>query len=109
MISIPKVVGVLSCGFLLGLGLYLNDSHTIKGEVMRVEPSAYFVQQFDGHFDGDQVRVEYGDYVVKGQDGKEVRLTTDKKTQMMGQLKKGDRVEAKVTPQRLALVIRQVE
>jgi Cu/Ag efflux protein CusF len=36
-------------------------------------------------------------------------LTTDKKTQMMGQLKKGDRIEAKVTDQNHALVIRQVE
>lgn len=53
MASIPKVVGVLTCGCLLGVGLYLNGSHTIKGEVLRVEPSAYFVQEYDG----DQVRV----------------------------------------------------
>ncbi|HLA62353.1 MAG TPA: hypothetical protein VK626_08910, partial [Nitrospiraceae bacterium] len=31
---------------------------------------------------GELVRVEYGDYFVKGQDGKEVHLTTDKTTQM---------------------------
>jgi Cu/Ag efflux protein CusF len=36
-------------------------------------------------------------------------LHTDKTTQMMGQLKKGDRIEAKVTDQNHALVIRQVE
>jgi hypothetical protein len=45
MVSIPKVVGVMSCGCLLGLGLYLNGGHTIKGEVVRVEPSSYFVKQ----------------------------------------------------------------
>ncbi len=39
MVSIPKVVGVLSCGFLLGLGLSMNGIHTIKGEVLHVEPS----------------------------------------------------------------------
>jgi hypothetical protein len=48
MVSIPKVVGVMSCGCVLGLGLYLNGSHTITGEVVRVEPSAYFVKQYDG-------------------------------------------------------------
>jgi hypothetical protein len=49
MVSIPKVVGVMSCGFLLCLGLYLNGNHTIKGEVLRVEPSSYFVKQYDGN------------------------------------------------------------
>jgi hypothetical protein len=49
MVSIPKVVGVMSCGYVLGLGLYLNGSHTITGEVVRVEPSAYFVKQYDGY------------------------------------------------------------
>ena len=58
---------------------------------------------------GELLRVEYGDYFVKGQDGKEVRLTTDKTTQMMGQLKKGDRIEAKVNEQNHALLIRQAE
>mgnify|MGYP003694242367 FL=1 len=48
MVSIPKVVGVMSCGCVLGLALYLNGSHTIKGEVVRVEPSSYFVKQYDG-------------------------------------------------------------
>jgi hypothetical protein len=58
---------------------------------------------------GELVRVEYGDYFVKGQDGKEVHLTTDKTTQMMGQIKKGDRIEAKVTAQNHALSIRQAQ
>ena len=88
MVSIPKVVGVLSCGCLLGLGLYLNGSHTIKGEVVRVEPSAYFVQQYDG----DQVRVH-----------------TDATTRMTGIIRTGDHIEAKVTAQRHALAIRQAK
>jgi len=57
---------------------------------------------------GELLRVEYGDYVVKEKDGKEVRLTTDKMTQMMGQLKKGDRIEAKVNEQNHALLIRSI-
>jgi transcriptional antiterminator Rof (Rho-off) len=58
---------------------------------------------------GELLRVEYGEYVVKEQDGKEVRLTTDKMTQMMGQLKKGDRIEAKVNDQNHALSIRSAQ
>jgi len=58
---------------------------------------------------GDLVRVEYGDYFVKGQDGKELHMTTDKTTQMMGQIQKGDRIEAKVNDQNDALSIRQAQ
>jgi hypothetical protein len=88
MISIPKVVGVLSCGCVLGLGLYLNGSHTIKGEVVRVDPSVYFVKQYDG----DQVRVH-----------------TDTTTRMTGAIRPGDHIEAMVTAQRHALAIRQAK
>jgi len=103
MVSIPKVAGVLSCGFLLCLGLStaayagkadetgasrLERAKTIKGELLRVE---------------------YGDYVVKEKDGKEVRLTTDKTTQMMGQISKGDRIEAKVNDQNHAFSIREAQ
>lgn len=42
---------------------------------------------------GEVMCVEYGDYFAKGQDGKEVCLHTDKNTQMMGQIRKGDRIE----------------
>ena len=88
MVSIPKVVGVLSCACVLGLGLYLNGSHTIKGEVVRVEPSAYFVQQYDG----DQVSVH-----------------TDATTRVIGNIRTGDHIEAKVNVQSHALSIRQAQ
>jgi hypothetical protein len=58
---------------------------------------------------GELLRVEYGEYFVKGQDGKEVHFTTDKTTQMMGQIKKGDRIEAKVNDQNHALSIREAQ
>ncbi len=102
MISIPKVVNVLSCGVLLCLGLS-QAAHAADEE-----KGASHLEQANV-IKGELVRIEYGDYFVKGQDGKEVRLTIDKKTQMMGQLKKGDRIEAKVDEQNHALSIRQVE
>jgi Cu/Ag efflux protein CusF len=55
---------------------------------------------------GELFRVEDGNYFVKVKDGKEVRLHTDKTTQMMGEIKKGDRIEAKVNEQNHALSIR---
>ena len=88
MASISKVVGVLACGCLLGLGLTLNAPHIIKGEVWRVEPSSYFVKQYDG----DQVRVHIDDT-----------------TKMIGRIGQGEHVEAKVNGENHALSIRQIQ
>jgi hypothetical protein len=93
---IPKATSLLSCLLLLGLGL----SHSAQADEIggtRVE-AAKTVK-------GQVLRIEYENYVVQGKDGKEVRLHTDKTTQVMGQIKKGDRVEAKVDNQNHALSI----
>ena len=88
MVSIGKVSGVLSCAVLLALGLFLNGIHTIKGEVLKVEPSSYFVKQYDG----DQVR-----------------LHIDETTQMTGRVGPGAHIEAKVNEERHALSIRSAQ
>ena len=88
MVSIPKVVGVLSCGCLLGLVLSLNGLHTIKGEVWRVEPSAYFVKQYDG----DQVRVHI-----------------DETTKVVGRIDQGEHIEARLNGENHALSVRSVK
>jgi len=75
MVSIPRIVGVLSCGCLLGLSLSLNGLHTIKGEVLRIEPSSYFVKQYDGY---------------------EVRVHIDDSTHMTGRIGQGEHIEARV-------------
>jgi len=62
-----------------------KDGHMITGEVLRVESDIYF---------------------VKGQDGKEVRMYTDKTTIIMGNIRQGDRSEAKVNEENHALSIR---
>ena len=85
MVSIPKIVGVLSCGCLLGLGLSLNGLHTIKGEVLHVEPSSYFVNQYDGS---------------------QVRVHIDDSTQMTRHIGPGEHIEAKVNNEHHALSIR---
>jgi hypothetical protein len=134
MVSIPKVVGVLSCGFVLCLGL----SHVAQAgnaasaaDEMKPDQSQMKADQTDrrqgGQEAGEQqmndkmegsdskggkaitgevLRVEGDNYFVKGQDGKEVRLHTDQTTQMLGEIKKGDRIEAKVNDQNHLLSIR---
>ena len=129
MVAIPKVVGVLSCGFLLCLGLSnaAQAEHAPSpSDVMKTD-SVTDQQGFQSDDDkqknvnnekgsnradgaktvkGELSRVEDGNYFVKVKDGKEVRLHTDKTTEMMGEIKKGDRVEAKVNDQNHALSIR---
>jgi hypothetical protein len=98
MVSIPKVVGLLSCGALLCLGLF-QAAHAADLEGASRLEQAKVIK-------GDLVRIDYGDYIVKEQDGKEVIVHIDRKTQMMGQITKGDRIEAKVDDQNHALSIR---
>ena len=127
MVSIPKVVGVMSCGFLLCLGL----SHAAQAEnaasaqdEMKADQSdrrqggqeAGEKQMNDGPegsdskggktITGEVLRVEGDNYFVKGQDGKEVRMHTDHTTQKTGTISQGDRIEAKVNDQNHALSIR---
>jgi hypothetical protein len=132
MVSIPKVVGVLSCGFLLCLGLSsAAQAEHAPGASDLMKTNAVTDQQgFQSDNDkqknvndekgsnrpdgaktikGELFRVEDGNYFVKVKNGKEVRLHTDKTTQMMGEIKKGDRIEAKVNEQNHALSIRSAQ
>jgi hypothetical protein len=111
MVSIRKVVVVMSCGFLLCLGL----SHAAQAEhapahsdLMKTDAQTDR-QGFQSDDDkqknvkdekgstraegaktimGELSRVEDGNYFVKVKDGKEVRLHTDKTTKMMGEIKR---------------------
>ena len=88
MVSIPKVVGVLACGCVLSLGLTLHAPHIITGEVWRIEPSFYFVKQYDGAL---------------------VRVHIDDTTKMTGRIDQGAHIEANVNRDHHALAIRQIQ
>lgn len=103
MVSIPRIIGVMSCSLMLCLSLSnvtqaadkhretQQGVHTIKGEVLRV--------------DGD-------DYLVRVSGGKEVSLRVDSATEMSEPIGRGDRIEAKVrevNDEKSVLSLRQVE
>ena len=126
MVSIPKVVGVLSCGFLLCLGL----SHVAQAgnaapttDEMKADQSdrrqggqEAGEKQMSDEMKGDQskdgtmikgevLRVEDNDCFIKEQDGKEVRLHIDATTLKARNLEPGERIEAKVNDQNHVLSV----
>ena len=130
MISIRKVVGILSCSFLLCLGLSntaLSEHAPSPSDVMKTD-SVTDRQGFQSDDDkqknittrrssaggertiqGELFRIEKGHYYVKDKEGGEVRLHTDKTTKMKGTIKKGDQIEAKVNDKDHALSIRSTQ
>jgi len=132
MVSLSKIVGVMSCGFLLCLGLanVVQAEHTpAPSDVMKTDRQDDR-QGFQSDDDkqknvneekgstrakdaksvkGELFRIEDGNYFVKQPDGKEVRVHTDKTTNMVGEIKKGNQIEAKVNNQNHALSIRSAQ
>jgi hypothetical protein len=127
MVSLPKVVGVMSCGFLLCLGLShaaQADNAASAQDEMKADQSdrrqggqeageKQMNDRMEGSdskggktIEGEVLRVEGDNYFVKGQDGKEVRMHIDKTTEKIGSFKQGDRIEAKVNDENHALSIR---
>ena len=127
MVSITKVVGALSCGFLLCVGLSqvaqagnavpTTDEMKADQSDRRQGGQKSGEKQMSDEMKGDQakdgkmiqgevLRVEGDNYFVKGHDGKEVRMHIDKTTQKIRSFKQGDRIEAKVNDKNHALSIR---
>jgi hypothetical protein len=125
MVSILKVVGVLSCGFLLGLGLSnaaQADYAASTADKLKADQSdrrqggqeAGEKQMNDmegGQSKGDKtikgevMGVEGDNILVKREDGKEVHLHTDQTTQKARNIVPGQDIEAKVNDQNHALSI----
>jgi hypothetical protein len=124
MVPIPKVAGVLSCGFLLSLGL----SHAVQAgdvtsaaEDMKAGPSERKGGQVDQGEMGFQLKSLHtvqGEmwgfncehYFVHEQDGKNVSLHADQTTSVTGKsINPGDRIEAIVDENNHVLSIHSVE
>ena len=124
--SILKTVMLMSCGFLLCLGLSqvaqadnaaaVNDEMKVDqsdrrqggqeaGEQQLKDPMKGSDAKGGKTIKGEVLRIEGDIYVIKGQDGKEVRLYTDKTTQMAKNIEPGYHIEAKVNDRNHALSI----
>jgi hypothetical protein len=128
MVSIYKIVGVVSCGFLLCLGLSntvradnatstadskLKGDQTDRRQGGQDAGEKQMSDEMKGGdskggktIKGEVLRVEGDNYFIKVKNGKEVRLHSDKTTQKVGSFKQGDRIEAKVNDENHALSIR---
>ena len=127
MVSIPKIVGILSCGLLLCFGLSTAAQANETASPADKMKAAQSDRRQGGQEAGEQqmndvqggqskggqtitgkvVRIEGDNYFVKGRDGKEVQLHTDETTQKAKNIniEPGDWIEAKVTDQNYALSI----
>ena len=125
MVSIPKIVCVLSCGLLLCLGLSnaaQAHSEALAADNLKVDQSdrrqggqeagEQQMNDMEGGqpnggktITGEVLRVEGTNCFVKGQDGKEVRLHIDVTTLKAKNIEPGDRIEAKVNDQNHALSV----
>jgi hypothetical protein len=123
MVSIPKVVGVLRCGVLLGLGLMGNAASA--ADKMKADQSSELLggqaglEREEGQLkgaivergetiQGEVLRFDRNNFLVQRFDGKEVRLYIDQYTRMTEFIGQGDRIEAKVNDQADVLSIRSL-
>ena len=103
MVSIPKVVGVLSCGLLLCLGLSNVASSAGTINTGQSDKKMFTVSDKDDFEAGKEVkgevmRVDGENYVVREGSGNEVRMHVDATTETRSKTKAkpGDHVIAKV-------------
>ncbi len=105
MVSIPKVVGVMSCGFLLCLGLSNVASSADQLNTGQSDKTMFTVSDKDNFqagtvVKGEVLRVDGENYVVREDSGKEVRMHVDATTEKRSPTAKpGDHVIAKVNAQ----------
>jgi len=125
MVSIPKTIGVVSCGFLLCLGLSnaaQADNAASSVDKLKADQSdrrqggqeagEKQMNDMEGgqskggtSIKGEVLGVEGDNLLVKAKDGKEVRLQIDETTQKARNIEPGERIEAKVNDQNHALWI----
>src|SRR5947208_16956221 len=109
MVEIPKVVRVLSCGFLLLVGLCtMAQADTMPGadagktsQSQRTggqgDPKELSIRQQGAHIiQGDVLRVEGETYFIRELGGKELSLRADATTVKAEKIQVGGRIEAKV-------------
>lgn len=112
MVSLPKIVGVLSCSVVLCASL-ANAAQAaddaLVADRMTSDPCAERTPGQPDQFNcnrqvregaesikGELLRISGDNYVVQQFTGQEVRLHTDAQTQLSADLRQGDRIEAQI-------------
>ena len=112
MPSLPKILGVVFCGLLLTMGLSTVAQTEVfddrrQGGQGAGEPPWHQMERGQSPagktIQGEVLRVEGNDCVIKGQDDKEVRLQIDLPLLKAAGIEPGDRIEAKVNNQNQVL------
>jgi hypothetical protein len=130
--KIVRVFGMLLCSVALSVGFSnvgLAEHSPSPGDVMKTD-SLTDAQKYNYQSDDDKqqnvkdksdhasgaktvkgelFRIDDANYFVKAKDGSEIRLHTDKTTNMVGKIKKGDHIEARVNDQNHALSIQAIK
>ena len=106
MACLPKAIGVVCCGFLLGLGVSTFAQIEVLEQMHKLESSQ---STDDRIIQAEVLRFEGDDCVLKSQDGKEVRLHIDVTTLKAKNIEPGQHIEAKVDEQNHALSIFSVD
>ena len=106
MVSIPKIIGIISCGAVLCLSLSNaaqatermghNPCADRKGGLPNLVKCDEEMRQGIETVKGEVLRVDGDNYFVERFDGKEVLLHIDQTTKMNSRIAQGDRIEAKV-------------
>ena len=110
MVSTSRFIGGLAGGCLLCLGL--SNCQSNAGPARDAASATDEMKMEDGQsartksIKGEVLRVEGQNYVVKGEDGKEVSLHADSSTRKTGDISQGYSIEAQVNDQNHALSIR---
>jgi len=123
MVSILKVIGVISCGFVLYLGwpnatLAINNLTQELGQQEADERTDRLSDTLKHEEEtpegvstvhGEVLRIKRSHYLVRKNTGDVIHLHLDDNTQKTGTVRKGDRIEAKVNDQNQVLLIRPVQ
>jgi hypothetical protein len=112
MLKIPKVVSILSCAFMLGLGLSsvaMAIENSLATDETKAEQNAERKGSLPGllkqdadtrrgihTMKGEVLRLEPDHYVIKRSDGKQVSLHVDETTKVTRTFAPGEWIEAKV-------------
>ena len=126
MVSMLKVIGVISCGFMLCLGVpnsaqainnFAKELKELKSEQYADEQAGLAENEEDTAkglqtIYGEVLQIKHDKYLVRKYDGNVVRLQSDNNTQLNGGLTqgdRGDRIVAKVDDQGHALLIHPIQ